>query len=107
MQATPLVRRVAQELGVALESVTPTGPGGRITEADVRAAVAVAPSAEGRRERVRGVRRQIAEHLARAHREVPAVTYVEECDFSNVDLKELLPTRAARGGALAASSSPS
>src|SRR5256885_2506994 len=38
LQATPLVRRVAQELGVDLASVTPTGPGGRITEADVRAA---------------------------------------------------------------------
>jgi pyruvate/2-oxoglutarate dehydrogenase complex dihydrolipoamide acyltransferase (E2) component len=41
---------------------------------------------------VRGVRRQIVEHLTRAHREVPAVTYVEECDFSTVDLKVLLPT---------------
>jgi pyruvate dehydrogenase E2 component (dihydrolipoamide acetyltransferase) len=38
------------------------------------------------------VRRQIVEHLTRAHREVPAVTYVEECDFSNVDLRLLLPT---------------
>jgi pyruvate dehydrogenase E2 component (dihydrolipoamide acetyltransferase) len=41
---------------------------------------------------VRGVRRQIVEHLTRAHREVPAVTYVEECDFSGVDLALLLPT---------------
>ena len=41
---------------------------------------------------MRGVRRQIVEHLTRAHREVPAVTYVEECDFSNVDLAQLLPT---------------
>src|SRR6476619_2920823 len=32
VQATPLVRRVAQELGVELSSVAPTGPGGRITE---------------------------------------------------------------------------
>ena len=31
VQATPLVRRVAQELGVELATVTPTGPGGRIT----------------------------------------------------------------------------
>jgi len=89
VQATPLVRRVASELGVPLESVAPTGPGGRITEADVRAA---ARPAEGRREKVRGVRRQIVEHLTRAHREVAAVTYVEECDFSTVDLKQLLPT---------------
>ena len=30
--------------------------------------------------------------MARAHREVPAVTWVEECDFSNVDLKRLVAT---------------
>src|SRR5438874_2432508 len=38
VQATPLVRRIAQELGVDLAAVTPTGPGGRLTEADVRGA---------------------------------------------------------------------
>jgi pyruvate/2-oxoglutarate dehydrogenase complex dihydrolipoamide acyltransferase (E2) component len=89
-QATPAVRQLAKELGVDLAAVRATGPDGRITEADVRGASPGA--AEGRRERLRGVRRQIAEHLARAHREVPAVTYVEECDFSNVDLGLLLPT---------------
>jgi pyruvate dehydrogenase E2 component (dihydrolipoamide acetyltransferase) len=88
VQATPLVRRIAQELGVELATVTASGPGGRITEEDVRGA---ATPSEGRREKVRGVRRQIVEHLTRAHHEVPAVTYVEECDFSNVDLKQLLP----------------
>jgi pyruvate dehydrogenase E2 component (dihydrolipoamide acetyltransferase) len=41
---------------------------------------------------LRGVRRLVAEHMARAHREVPAVTWVEECDFSHVDLKLLVPT---------------
>jgi pyruvate dehydrogenase E2 component (dihydrolipoamide acetyltransferase) len=46
----------------------------------------------GRRERLRGVRRLIAEHMARAHREIPPVTWVEECDFQNVDLKLLIPT---------------
>jgi len=77
--------------------VHPTGPAGRITEADVRAAaegasVESTQGVEGRREKVRGVRRQIVEHLTRAHREVPAVTFVEECDFTNVDLALLLPT---------------
>lgn len=95
VQATPLVRKIAAELGVDLDAVTPTGPGGRVTEDDVRRAAGGASNrllqAEGRREQVRGVRRQIAEHLTRAHREIPAVTYVEECDFSNVDLKQLLP----------------
>jgi pyruvate dehydrogenase E2 component (dihydrolipoamide acetyltransferase) len=94
VQATPLVRKIAQELGVELASVTPSGPGGRVTEGDVRSAASVdsTQTSEGRREKVRGVRRQIVEHLTRAHREVPAVTYVEECDFSSVDLKLLLPT---------------
>ncbi len=93
VQATPLVRRVAQELGVELGSVTPTGPGGRISEDDVRRAAGggASQTAEGRREPLRGVRRQIAEHLTRAHREIPAVTYVEECDFTGVDLSMLLP----------------
>ncbi|HOU14317.1 MAG TPA: dihydrolipoamide acetyltransferase family protein [Anaerolineae bacterium] len=35
--AAPSTRRLARELGVDLRTVTPTGPGGRVTEADVRA----------------------------------------------------------------------
>ena len=88
VQATPVVRRIAQELGVDLAAVTGTGPGGRVTEDDVRAA---AGGGEGRREPLRGVRRVIAEHMTRAHREVPPVTWVEECDFEDVPLDRLLP----------------
>jgi len=91
VQATPLVRRIASELGVDLDSVTPSGPGGRISEADVRAAAGGGATAEGRREPLRGVRRQIAQHLARAHAEIPAVTFVEECDFTGVELPLLVP----------------
>jgi pyruvate/2-oxoglutarate dehydrogenase complex dihydrolipoamide acyltransferase (E2) component len=88
-KATPLVRKIAAELGVDLDSLTGTGPQGRVTEEDVRGAAA---PREGRREPLRGVRRLIAEHMTRAHREVPAVTWVEECDFSHVDLKRLIGT---------------
>ncbi|HEY3961654.1 MAG TPA: dihydrolipoamide acetyltransferase family protein [Gaiellaceae bacterium] len=91
IQATPVVRKIAAELGVELEAVSATGPGGRITEDDVRAAAGGGATSEGRREPVRGVRRKIVEHLTRAHREIPAVTFVEECDFANIDLKQLLP----------------
>jgi pyruvate dehydrogenase E2 component (dihydrolipoyllysine-residue acetyltransferase) len=91
VRATPLVRNIARELGVDLESLAGTGPNGQITEADVRGAGSAAPS-EGRRERLRGVRRLISEHMARAHREVPPVTWVEECDFETLDLKLLVPT---------------
>jgi pyruvate/2-oxoglutarate dehydrogenase complex dihydrolipoamide acyltransferase (E2) component len=89
--ATPLVRKVAQELGVDLATVTGTGPGGRITDEDVRAAAdGRAAVSEGRREPLRGVRRLIAEHMTRAHREVPPVTWVEECDFEGIELERLL-----------------
>ncbi len=91
VQATPLVRRIAQELGVDLAAVTGTGPQGRITEEDVRSAVETTP-AEGTRVPLRGVRRLIAEHMARAHAEIPPVTWVEECDFGAVDLKRLVAT---------------
>jgi len=92
VRATPLIRKVAAELGVDLASVTGTGPQGRITEDDVRAAAGGggAQTVEGERIQLRGVKRQMFEHLTRAH-EIPAVTWVEECDFSGVDLKQLVP----------------
>jgi pyruvate dehydrogenase E2 component (dihydrolipoamide acetyltransferase) len=89
VQATPVVRRIAAELDVELSAVTGSGPGGRITEEDVRAAAGRAKT-DGRREKLRGVRRVVAEHMARAHREVAAVTWVEECDFENVALERLV-----------------
>ena len=88
VQATPVVRRIAQALGVDLGAVTGTGPGGRITEDDVRAAAG--GPAEGRRVPLRGIRRVVAEHMARAHREVAPVTWVEECDFEAVELETLV-----------------
>jgi pyruvate dehydrogenase E2 component (dihydrolipoyllysine-residue acetyltransferase) len=94
VRATPLVRRLAAALDVDLSLVAGTGPAGRVTEDDVRHAAAAAPATaqlvpqtggDGRREPVRGVRRLIVEHVSRSHREIPAVTYVEECDFTDVD----------------------
>jgi pyruvate dehydrogenase E2 component (dihydrolipoamide acetyltransferase) len=43
--ATPSTRRLARELGVELRTVRGSGPGGRISDDDVRAATAKAPSA--------------------------------------------------------------
>jgi pyruvate/2-oxoglutarate dehydrogenase complex dihydrolipoamide acyltransferase (E2) component len=88
VRATPAVRQLAKQLGVDLVGLPGTGPGGRIVEDDVRAAVR---SAGGRRVPVRGIRRAIVEQVTRTHREVPAVTFVEECDFSEVDLSLLVP----------------
>jgi pyruvate dehydrogenase E2 component (dihydrolipoamide acetyltransferase) len=96
VQATPVVRRIALELGVDLARLRGTGPNGRITETDVRNAggelvLQEHKPSEGRREPVRGVRRRIVEHLTKAHREVPAVTFVEEADLTDVDLGQLVP----------------
>ena len=56
VRSTPGARRVASNLGVDISQVTPTGPGGRVVEADVRAfaeaqaaAPAVVPSSPGAR----------------------------------------------------------
>ena len=43
--ATPVTRRLARELGVNLREVHGTGPGGRVTDADVRGAASGAPRA--------------------------------------------------------------
>jgi pyruvate dehydrogenase E2 component (dihydrolipoyllysine-residue acetyltransferase) len=97
VQATPLVKRIAKDLGIDIAAVAGSGPGGRVTDADVRAAATSSVQdsghvSEGRREPLRGVRRLVAEHMARAHREVAAVTWVEECDFSHLELASLVPT---------------
>ena len=87
VKATPLVRRIAGELGIDLSRLAGTGPGGRVTEGDVRRFSAMSRGqtperGPERRVPLRGVRRLIAQHLTTSHREVPAVTVVEECDFT-------------------------
>ena len=93
VRATPLVRRIAQEAGIDLVSVVGTGPGGRVTDADVRGAAGVSNSelqAPGeRREPLRGLRRLIAEQMTRAQT-IPAVTWVDECDFTGLELGTLV-----------------
>lgn len=90
VEATPAVRALAKELGVALERVTGTGPGGRITADDVKAAAAgatttaAAPAANDDETRVplRGLRRRIAEHMRRSLSTAAQFTFVAECDFT-------------------------
>ena len=93
VQATPLVRRVAAELGVDLAIVAGSGPNSRITEADVRSAAedvsrgqTPGPGQEGRRVPLRGVRRRIAQHLAQSHREVAAVTVLASFSVSEASV---------------------
>jgi pyruvate/2-oxoglutarate dehydrogenase complex dihydrolipoamide acyltransferase (E2) component len=88
VKAMPPVRRLARELGVDIGAVAGTGPRGRILREDVEAFVQTGDGrgrvAAERREPFRGVRRMIADHMLRAHRSIPPVTHVEECDVTEL-----------------------
>jgi pyruvate dehydrogenase E2 component (dihydrolipoamide acetyltransferase) len=90
VKASPVARRVAAELGVDLSSVKGTGPDGRVTETDVRAAAkskgaapaqkapaAAKPSAssikpgEGARIQLSGMRKVIAQRLVESLGPIP------------------------------------
>jgi pyruvate dehydrogenase E2 component (dihydrolipoamide acetyltransferase) len=111
----PSVRRVARELGVDIQRVQGSGPGGRISEEDVkgyvrdrwrRAAGAVAVHqprrcrtsrevGRGRAQPMGNVRRKTAEHLAQAWT-APHVTQFDKADITG--LEELRKKYAARRG---------
>jgi pyruvate dehydrogenase E2 component (dihydrolipoamide acetyltransferase) len=89
-RALPVVRKLAKELGVDLQSVQGTGHKGRITRADIEAAARSrqggAPQPDGSEERVRlsRLRRTIAEHMARSWREIPHVTTFGEAEATRL-----------------------
>jgi pyruvate dehydrogenase E2 component (dihydrolipoamide acetyltransferase) len=53
--STPSTRRLARELGVDIRGVRGTGPGGRVTDGDVRATAGAREAEEPRRDREPGV----------------------------------------------------
>jgi pyruvate dehydrogenase E2 component (dihydrolipoamide acetyltransferase) len=71
------VRALARRMGVDLDGVTGSGPGGVVTSADVEAA---AESDRSRLEPLRGVRRAMAANMAMAHREVVPATVHDLAD---------------------------
>ena len=109
--AAPSIRRLARELGVDIYEVKGNGPGGRISEDDVKtrakglisAAISAAQappvaghfaapklpdfSKWGKTERVsmRGVRRKTAEHLAESWNTIPHVTQQDRADITELE----------------------
>ena len=115
--AAPAVRRLAREVRVDLASVRGTGPAGRITEADVRAAaqapaasakapaaapkpaVPVASGAREERVPIHGLRKRIYDKMAKSNSTAAHFTYVEEVDMSHlVALRERLNEAGSRKG---------
>lgn len=79
-RATPAVRQLARQLGVALEGLSGSGTDGLISRADVEAAAAQQQAAFAG-ERLRGVRRSMALNMARSHAEVVPVTLFGDADL--------------------------
>ncbi|MDO9289844.1 MAG: dihydrolipoamide acetyltransferase family protein [Thermodesulfovibrionales bacterium] len=87
--ATPSVRALAKELGVKLESIKGSGPGGSITKEDVQEAVDKGKKTEdqfGAMERVplKGLRRTIAKNLLTAQKTTASVTGMDEADITEL-----------------------
>jgi pyruvate dehydrogenase E2 component (dihydrolipoamide acetyltransferase) len=107
-RAMPVVRKLARQAGIDLSEITGTGADGRITRADVEAAVAAraaAPPAgkpetpapvavtghpEGRREQLSVLRRTIATHMTEQWRDVPHIA-----GHTWIDATRLLQVRSA------------
>jgi 2-oxoisovalerate dehydrogenase E2 component (dihydrolipoyl transacylase) len=103
VKASPSVRLLARQLGLNLEQLDGSGPGGRVLVEDLRAYVrppvaeiaqavvqrAVAEAQPdygkpGTRIPLIGLRRKIAEHMERSCRLIPHYGYVDECDVSDL-----------------------
>ncbi|MFD2474467.1 dihydrolipoamide acetyltransferase family protein [Amycolatopsis silviterrae] len=91
---SPLVRRLARESGVDLHTLTGTGTDGIVSRADVERAITTptTPAATPDEQRIplRGLRKTVADKLARSRREIPEATV-----WVDVDATELLQLRTA------------
>ena len=87
--ATPAVRALAKELGVSLETIKGSGPGGSITREDVIEASEKAKKAEDQygvieRMPIRGLRRTIAKNLIASQKTTAFVTGMDEADITEL-----------------------
>ncbi|HYA11940.1 MAG TPA: dihydrolipoamide acetyltransferase family protein [Thermodesulfovibrionales bacterium] len=87
--ATPAVRALSKELGVKLETIKGSGPGGSITKEDVIKASEKVKKIEdqyGITERVplKGLRGTIAKNLVSAHQTMAFVTIMDEADATDL-----------------------
>jgi pyruvate dehydrogenase E2 component (dihydrolipoamide acetyltransferase) len=93
---SPVARKLAAELGVNLDLVTGSGPGGRITREDVEIAAKSPPPpapapASLQKIPLRGMRKTIAERMHQSLRDTAQLTITSEADVSPAtELRERL-----------------
>jgi 2-oxoisovalerate dehydrogenase E2 component (dihydrolipoyl transacylase) len=106
--AAPATRRRAHELGIPLQFVPGTGPGGRILPSDLddfiaaggmtRAPGGLAVRTGGEEIKIVGLRRRIAEKMQEAKRRIPHIAYVEEVDVTELEaLRVAMNAKPAEG----------
>ena len=106
--ASPSARRLARELGVDLAQVSGSGPGGRVVEADVRAAATEAPTiAPALAEKpgiepISAMRRSIAERLLGWLASTAQLTLTAEADVTDLSAELDDGGPGTRGSLLAA-----
>ena len=106
--ASPLIRQLARNAGLDITAIRGSGRSGLITRRDVDAAIsvrraeqaaslevapAVPPATGATRIPIRGLRKSVADKLARSRREIPEATV-----WVDVDATELLGLRATLNG---------
>jgi pyruvate dehydrogenase E2 component (dihydrolipoamide acetyltransferase) len=126
--ATPAVRAMARHLGLDIQSVPGSGPGGRVTKDDLAAfrgqpeggagnghstglqtaatplpapggAAGGVPAAGDERVPLRGLRKRMAENMARSKRTAAHFTFVEQADVTElVRVKERIAEAAKEEG---------
>ena len=103
IKISPVARKLAQEHGIDTETLTGTGPEGRIVREDVERAIAAKsrePRAESREEPkvvpesipLTGIRKVIFDRMGQSWRESARVTL-----FMDADMTEMVKLRQARG----------
>lgn len=111
VKAAPSVRLLARQLGIDLNQIAGSGPGGRVLVEDLKGNIAPPegrpPAARlkpdygkpGTRIKLQGLRRLIAENMVRSKQTIPHYGYVDECDVTDlVRLREMLKkATSARG----------
>lgn len=104
-QVFPAVRALAQRLGVALEGVEGTGPGGTITRTDVERA-AKGPSDTVQAEPLRGMRRAMAQRMAASHAEIVPASVADEADIGDWSQGEDVTVRLVQAIAAGCTAEP-